>query len=185
MNLPKEIVEEINDHELYLRKINSDDIEFLYNSLGEENIIKYMSLGPLYSLKQAKNLLNKYLDYWENNKQFNYIIELREGQAKNKIGVISIWNISWLHERSEIGIWMIPSHWNKGYGTRALEMIKTISFVYIELNRLEAHIVDQNQSSNKLFSKSGFKKEGILKEYINLRGKYYNAILYACLKKDF
>ncbi|MFW9771501.1 MAG: GNAT family N-acetyltransferase [Promethearchaeota archaeon] len=179
-----ELIEEINDNNLYLRKISKDDISFFYESLKIKDITNYLSLGPLLSYDHAKRIIKNYLKYWEGYLQFNYIIELREGPKPLKIGSVSLWNISWQHKRAEIGVWLVPNYWEKGIGKKTLKLIKKIAFIHLKLNRIQAHVALENLRSISTFKNSGFLEEGQLKEYLNLNGKFYDAIILACLKKS-
>ena len=69
-----EIIEEINDRNLFLRKISKKDADFFFKSLNEKNLTTYLSLRPLKSLEYSKGLIKNYLRYWDNYLQFNYII---------------------------------------------------------------------------------------------------------------
>ncbi|MFX1388466.1 MAG: GNAT family N-acetyltransferase [Promethearchaeota archaeon] len=177
-----EIVEEINDGNVYLRKISKKDVIFLFNSLNNENLTKFLSLGPLKSLEHSKRLIKGYLKYWESYIQFNYIIELKSNRME-KIGSISIWNINWKHLRGQIGIWLAPLYWKKGFGKKALIMIKDIAFHYLKLNRLEAYVATENRRSIHLFESCNFHKEGLLKQYLKFNGMQYDAFIMASLKE--
>ncbi|MFX1573605.1 MAG: GNAT family N-acetyltransferase [Promethearchaeota archaeon] len=176
-----ELIEEINDGNLFLRKISKHDAEFLFHSLNLKDLTTYLSLGPLSTLEYSKRLIKNYLKYWDNYAQFNYIIEVREDK-KEKIGSISLWNVNWRHMRAEIGIWIIPPYWNKGHGEKSLNLIKIIGFNHLKLNRLEAHIAVDNLRSIILFKKCDFLQEGTLKQYLKFQGKYYDAIVLAYTK---
>lgn len=178
-----EIVEEINEGPLFIRKIEKSDAEFIFSSLNKREITAYLSLGPLKTYEDSKRLIRKYLKYWDNYAQFNYIIEIKELNI-TRIGTITLWNLNWRHSRGEIGIWIIPSFWNKGYGKMALNLIKKIGFIHLKLNRLEAHVALENENSVNLFQNCGFKREGILKQYLQFEGKFQDAILLACLKNE-
>jgi len=178
-----EIIEEINEGSLYLRKVKKKDAEFYYTSLNEKNLITYLSLGPLATLEAAKGLIRKYLKFWDNYAQYNYVIELRELRIK-RIGTVNLWNLNWRHNRGEIGIWIIPSYWNKGFGEKTLNLIKNIGFIHLKLNRIEAHIALENESSIRLFQKCGFRKEGILKQFLKFDNKFQDALVLACLKDE-
>ena len=111
----KDIVEEINDQYLFMRKVSKEDAEFLFDSLKQKSINQYLSLGPLSSLEHSKRLIEKYLRSWKKLRQFNYIIEIKEGNPRKKVGAISLWNLNWLHRRAEIGVWLTSSdYFNKG-----------------------------------------------------------------------
>ena len=176
-----EIIDEINDGSLYLRKVKKNDAKFYYTSLNEKNLISYLSLGPLTTIEESKRLIRKYLRFWDNYAQYNYVIEIRESKVKC-IGTVNLWNLNWRHSRGEIGIWIIPSCWNNGFGKRALNLIKYIGFYHLKLNRLEAHIALENERSRFLFKKCEFKEEGILKQYLNFHGVFHDASVLACLK---
>ena len=176
-----EIIDEINDGNLSLRKISKHDADFLYSGLKEEGMTDYLSLEPFKTLDHSKRLIKSYLKYWEGYAQFNYIIELQEIN-KVKIGSVNLWNINWRHRRSEVGIWIIPVYWSRGFGSKAISLIKNIAFNHLNLNRLEAHIATQNNNSVSLFTKSEFKEEGILKQYLKIQGKYHDSFILACIK---
>ena len=175
------IVEEVNEGNLFLRKISKDDAEFVFRSLNDNNLIAYLSLGPLKSMEHSKRLIRSYLKYWDNYLQFNYIIELHD-HHKEKIGSTSLWNVNWQHHRAQVGIWIIPSYWGKGLGEKAINLVKIIAFNHLKLNRIEAYVAKENKRSIYLFEKCGFQKEGILNQYLNFKGTYYNALIMACLK---
>ncbi|MFW9827646.1 MAG: GNAT family N-acetyltransferase [Candidatus Thorarchaeota archaeon] len=176
-----EIVEEINDNRVFLRKINKHDAEFFFYSLNDKNLTSYLSLGPLKTLENSKRLIRGYLKYWDSYTQFNYIIELAE-KNKQKVGSVSLWNINWQHLRAQIGIWLVPKYWGSGFGKKALNLLKNIAFFHLQLNRLEAYIAKENIRSIYLFEKCNFQKEGILRKYLNFEGNYHDAILMAYLK---
>ena len=179
-----EVIEEINDGTVYLRKITKNDSEFFFNNLNKTDLIIYLSLGPLKTLEEAKRLIRNYLKYWEGYAQYNYIIEIREPYI-SKQGSISLWNINWRHNRAEVGIWINKSNWNKGYGQKSLNLIRIVAFNHLKLNRLEAHIATDNQNSIYLFKKCGFEQEGILKKYLNFHGKYHDAVVLSFLNTNF
>ena len=177
-----EVIEEINDGNLYLRKVSKDDVSFFYQSLKEKEMTNYLSLGPLLSYDHSKRLIKNYLKSWEKYLQFNYVIELRENQKKTRIGSVSLWNINWFHQRSRIGIWILPTYWERGIGTKTITLIKIIGFNHLNLNRIEAHIAMENERSIKMFKKSGFIEEGTLRAYLNITGEFQDALLLACFK---
>ncbi|NVM18802.1 MAG: GNAT family N-acetyltransferase [Candidatus Lokiarchaeota archaeon] len=177
-----EIIEEINDGDLFLRKVSKDDAAFFYQSLQGKEMTNYLALGPLRSLDHSKRLIKNYLKSWNKFLQFNYVIELRENRTSTRIGSVSLWAINWFHQRSGVGIWILPKYWEQGLGSRTIALIKSIAFNHLHLNRLEAHIAIQNERSIKMFKKRGFVEEGILKKYLRIDGKFQDALILACFR---
>jgi len=185
--MKKEIIEEINDGKVYLTKICAKDRDFVFASLKDETVSKYLSLGPLVSREHSQKLINNYITFWDKQIQFNYIIEIRDNNKSNeikKVGSINLWNISWLHKRSEIGIWLNSKYWNQGIAKKALSLIINVGFFHLNLHRLEAHIAVENINSINLFKKCGFIQEGVLKRYLHLKGEYHDAVILACINKS-
>ena len=180
--LDVEIIEEINDGIIYLRKISLDDSNFVFETLKNDDVSNFLSLGPLLSQDHSKRLIKNYLQCWEKKLQFNFIIEIRDGIKKNKkVGSISLWSVSWLHNRAEIGIWLDSKYWNQSIAKKALELIKILAFVHLKLNRIEGHMAIENTKSINLFKKCSFSDEGTLKQYLYLKGKYHDAKVFSCL----
>jgi RimJ/RimL family protein N-acetyltransferase len=177
-----ELIEEINDGNLHLRKVSKDDVSFFYRSLQEKEMTNYLSLGPLRSLEHSKRLIKNYLKSWNKYLQFNYVIELRENRTSTKIGSVSLWAINWYHQRSGVGIWILPKYWEHGFGSKTIVLIKNIAFNHLNLNRLEAHIAKQNEKSIKMFKKCDFMEEGVLKNYLRIDAKFQDAVILACYR---
>jgi RimJ/RimL family protein N-acetyltransferase len=181
MSPNREVVEEIDDGIIFLRKVTKDDFKFFFRALNNKETIKYISIGPLLSFRHSKNLIERYLGYWQKNEQYNYIIEAFIDELKEPIGAVSLWNLNWLHRRGEVGIWIKPLYWEQGFGKRTIELIKMVGFQHLHLHRLEAKITTQNHRSIYLFKTCGFKEECVLEEYLFLRGHYHNAMILGCL----
>jgi RimJ/RimL family protein N-acetyltransferase len=176
-----ELIEEISDGNLFLRKITKNDVTFFYQSLKEKEMTNYLSLGPLRSFEHSKRLIKNYLRSWDKFLQFNYVIELRDTSYITRIGSVSLWAINWYHQRSGIGIWILPKYWEQGFGTKSIELIKNIAFNHLNLNRIEAHIAMLNSRSISMFKKCNFLEEGLLRNYLKIDGKYQDAVILSCL----
>jgi len=177
-----EIIEELDDNILHLRKIGKEDVKFLYESLAHAQITNYLSLGALRSLEHARRVIRNYMKSWDNLLQFNYVIELKDSKLEKKIGAVNLWNISWLHRRAEIGIWLLPKYWNLGFGKKSVNLIKIIGFNHLKFNRIEAHVAIKNVNSIKMFKSCNFEEEGILRQYLNLNGIYQDAMVLGCIR---
>lgn len=176
-----EIIEEVSDGNLYLRKITKNDVSFFYQSLKEKEMTNYLSLGPLRSFEHSKRLIKNYLRSWNKYLQFNYVIEIRDYSTIKRIGSVSLWAINWYHQRSGVGIWILPKYWEQGFGTKAIMLIKNIAFNHLNLNRIEAHIAVENERSINMFKRCSFIEEGKLRNYLRLNGNVLDAVILSCL----
>jgi RimJ/RimL family protein N-acetyltransferase len=91
-------------------------------------------------------------------------------------------NFGWV----EIGIAIRPEHRNNGYATEAVSILTDYLFLSRELNRVQAVVEKCNAASLRVFEKSGFIKEGTLRESLWSRdGRWGDGVLLSVLRQDW
>jgi ribosomal-protein-alanine N-acetyltransferase len=95
----------------------------------------------------------------------------------------NMWNVP--NQRAEISYDIAKEHWNKGIGTRVLAELVDFGFRKMNLVRIEARTMVENHASQRVLTKVGFQKEGVLRSYRLIRGKHEDILLYSLLKEDF
>ncbi|MHA1719385.1 MAG: GNAT family N-acetyltransferase [Promethearchaeota archaeon] len=170
-----------------LKKSSYEHAKDLYQQIKSPGVLENLTITI-----EDQNDFQKYLLYIENqwslNHDFTYSICRKNGKISKEIyiGQVSIYNLSFLHSRAEIGIWIGREYWNKGIAKEALELLISHAFTDIHLNRLQSHIFTQNLSSIKLFEKIGFKKEGLNEQYVRKgNGKFNDVFVYALLIENW
>ncbi|KAJ4708239.1 Acetyltransferase (GNAT) domain protein [Melia azedarach] len=87
--------------------------------------------------------------------------------------------------RAVIGYAVASNYWGKGIATRAVKMVaNTIFGEWPHLQRLEATVDVENLASQRVLQKAGFKKEGVLRKYIILKGKAIDVVMFSLLSTD-
>src|SRR5690606_29073108 len=66
----------------------------------------------------------------------------------------------------------------KGYGTEVLSLITQYCFTHLGLHQVYANVLADNLASIKLFEKSNFEKIGVKKDWVLIKGKFKDEILY-------
>lgn len=84
----------------------------------------------------------------------------------------------------ELGYWIGQPHAGKGYMTEALALVVGHSFGPMKLHRLEAACVPENEASQRVLRRAGFRPEGVLREYLKIDGLWRDHQLYARLATD-
>jgi [ribosomal protein S5]-alanine N-acetyltransferase len=84
----------------------------------------------------------------------------------------------------ELGYWIGKPHIGQGYMTEALTIIVAHSFSSLKLHRLEAACVPENEPSQRVLRRAGFRAEGLLREYLKIDGVWRDHQLYARLASD-
>jgi ribosomal-protein-alanine N-acetyltransferase len=85
----------------------------------------------------------------------------------------------------EMGYWLTPGTWGKGYGTEAIGAFVRWCFeTWPELNRVESKVYSKNPASAGLLKKCGFIEEGRRRESAVKCGELVDDITYGILRSD-
>ncbi|KMW59547.1 Ribosomal-protein-S5p-alanine acetyltransferase [Candidatus Rhodobacter oscarellae] len=83
-----------------------------------------------------------------------------------------------------LGYWIGGPHARKGYMGEAIRGLVHHAFTELDLSRVEAACLPENQASRGVLEKSGFKYEGVAQSYLQINGRWRNHVLYASLRND-
>lgn len=171
--------------EIYLRALNLHDLEWTHKWHSDRSLYETL-VGPFrfVSLKAEESWLQDRVAY--SNQELNLMVCLKKNDQP--IGMVSVRDIDWITRKGHLsGIFIgeIDYH-GKGYGTLALRMMLDHCFLDLNLNRMFAHILDDNLASLHIFEDCGFTKEGLLQQHAFKDGKFRNVILVGlCADKYF
>jgi RimJ/RimL family protein N-acetyltransferase len=85
---------------------------------------------------------------------------------------------------AEIGYWLTPSRWNRGYCTEAVGSLIRHGFDGMGLFRISAAHFPDNPASGRVLEKTGMSREGILRGYMKKDGVCRDVVLWSVLKSD-
>lgn len=86
----------------------------------------------------------------------------------------------------EIGYFLTPSAWGKGYGTEAISaLVRWLMGNWPELMRVQASTYEFNEKSGRVLIKSGFVREGLRRDAAEKCGKVTGEIWYGFTRSDF
>lgn len=170
-------IKNIHTSRLLLRKLTQSDVPDIYQIFSSDTLMIPYGMTSITSLKQAQKLLDNMIDDGE----WGIILK----STNEFIGTIGFVGYKEVHNRAEIAFELKQEYWNNGYMYEAVKAVQKYVFTDTNINRLEAYVYPSNKDSMNLLKKSGFVKEGYLREYVIKRGNLEDYLLYAILKKDF
>lgn len=102
------------------------------------------------------------------------------------IGISSIIKIDWKNNHAWHGIMLGDKDIRgKGYGIDTVMATMRYAFDEMHLERLDGGIIEYNVISLSLYKKLGWKEEGIRRNYLYRKGKYWNYILVGITRDDY
>ena len=82
------------------------------------------------------------------------------------------------------GYWVGEPYARQGFMREAIEAVVHYAFSTLDLSRIEAGCLPENNPSRGLLEQCGFKYEGVAQAYLQINGRWRNHVLYANLRHD-
>ncbi|MDC1024520.1 GNAT family N-acetyltransferase [Flavobacteriales bacterium] len=144
----------LKSHQISLRLLEDNDLEFLYSIENNPYNKKYGSSNGYLSKKTLKDYIkNSGADISIYGQQ-RFVIVLNN----ISIGLIDLFDFDQNNRSAFVGIIVINEYQNKNYGSKALELLISYSWGKLDLLSLCANINPVNNISISLFNKFYFKK---------------------------
>ncbi|MEM7519873.1 MAG: GNAT family protein [Pseudomonadota bacterium] len=83
-----------------------------------------------------------------------------------------------------LGYWTGAPFMRQGYMREAIDAVVHQAFNRLDLSRVDAACLPENEASRGLLEKTGFKYEGVAQSYLQIDGRWRNHVLYAALRSD-
>lgn len=84
----------------------------------------------------------------------------------------------------EIGYFLLPTYWGKGYATEIGQLLIEIGFSHVGLHRICASCNIENKNSERIMKKIGMKKEGQIRQVRLKNGTWHDELRYSILKEE-
>lgn len=166
---------------LILKQIQQEDIQNIYNGLSNPEVIKYYGIS-FDTLEATKEQMVWFKNLEETETGIWWRICSKESNTFYGAGGFN--GLSKEHKKAEIGFWLLPDFWGKGFMQEAFPIICNYGFENLNLNRIEGFVDSENKNCKKAIEKMNFKLEGTMRECEIKNGKYLNVDIYSKLKND-
>lgn len=87
-------------------------------------------------------------------------------------------------QTASLGYWIGAPFARQGYMTHALSALIPFAFDELNLHRIEAACLPDNEASRRLLKKLGFHEEGFARGFLRIDGAWCDHVLFALLAED-
>lgn len=160
-----------------LRHFNLSDTDDLMLWATDDQVTRFCRWDTYTSREQA-------VEFIESSMTHPYMRAIcLENRA---IGAISVASNSGNDRcRAELGYVLASGYWGRGIATRAVKLVTSTIFIeWPHLERLEALVDVENKASLRVLEKAGFKREGVLRKYLILKGGTRDMVIFSLLSTD-
>ena len=152
----------IDTSRLTLRKAQIEDAEAMFrNWANDPEVTKYLTWPPHENMETTKNLLANWVDSYQKEDYYHWMIVLKE--TNEPIGSL-LASIVGRAQSAHIGYCIGKTWWHQGITSEALTAIMDFLFNEVGFHRIESLHDPNNPNSGKVMRKCGMKYEGTLRQ---------------------
>lgn len=167
---------------IQMRNVEIKDAQAYFELYTAPEITKYLPKDM--SPRNLKAAIDQIDSLFLRGRQYPYWAVV-DRETDYLIGTCGFVNADFQHKRLEIAYELHPKVWGKGIIHNAVKASVKYAFERMDIKRVEAVIMPDNQRSQNVLEKAGFKFEGILRNFKFFHGKMRDVKSYAITPEDF
>jgi [ribosomal protein S5]-alanine N-acetyltransferase len=172
---------ELSDGQVLLRNWSYDDLPCIEEASNDPVIPLGTTVPSNFSEEAGRAFIERQHGRWATGEGLSLaIVERRIGTAA---GLVCL-----LHRQQPgvvgVGYWVVSSRRKKGLTLASLMLVGQWALRLSAVDRLEALVDPGNAASIRVLEGAGFRREGLLRSYMEFEGHRGDALLYALLESD-
>ena len=173
----------IETERLLLRKITLSDASDMFEYASNPEVSQYTMWSTHTSIEDTKYFLQSLTKMYKRRELVDWgIVHKAE---KKFIGTCGFVEWSMTHSRAEIGYALSRRYWGEGYMSEAVNAVIEFGFREMSLNRIMARCEVNNIASARVMEKVGMQMEGILRQHLFVKDRYWDLKIYSILREEF
>ena len=151
---------------IILRELRKEDAADLLVFRGDAEEQRFNS-EPLQTLEQSVALIEEVRGDYAAQTGLPWALTLKS--SGRVVGLFGYHHWDHYHRRADIGYDLARELWGQGLATEALTAAIRFGFSEMQLNRIEAQTIADNEPSTRLLGRLGFALEGTRRSYLERR----------------
>ena len=161
----------LEDDAIALRPLAEEDVPALVEAVQDPEIPRWTDVPSPYTEADARAFLRT-------AKDVSAIVDAGAGEFLGTIG----WR--WVDGNVQFGYWVKREARGRGVATRALRLVSRWAFEELGAARVQLLAEPENGASQRVAEKAGFRREALLRSFIDVKGVRRDAYMFALLRQD-
>jgi RimJ/RimL family protein N-acetyltransferase len=146
-----------------LRRLEDDDIEWIFDACQDEAIQRWTLIPRPYSLEDAEWFI-------ENEPEYRTMV-IEDSESSIPLGLVSIHGIDEVTREAPVGYWIAP--WGRGMkaASAAVNLLIATITPDEDIQSVIAYIAEENTASRRTIERSGFveveREWGLARDFLN------------------
>ena len=137
-----------------------------------------------YGRDDALAFVRESVQAWREGRAFDFAIRHPDDPDRH-LGNISLWHVSRIGKSGEIGYWIRSDATSDGIASEATATLLEVGFTHLDLHKVNLRIAVGNRASERVAEKLGFTREGVLREELQIRGRWVDHTLYSMIDHEW
>jgi len=151
----------LESERVVLRQFVESDLENVFKGLSHPDIIKYYGIS-FDSLDATKEQMKWFADLEKNETGIWWAVCSKDDGRF--LGAGGLNNLSKENKKGEIGFWLLPENWGKGFMTESMPLVFNYGFNSFGLHRIEGFVETENENCKKALARLKFNLEGTMRD---------------------
>jgi RimJ/RimL family protein N-acetyltransferase len=162
----------LQDDVVRLRRFTDEDIPTIIAACQDPEIPRWTGVPSPYTDEDARFFLHQTEET---------VFAITERASGELLGAIGIRDVD--QENAQIGYWVKREAHGRGVATRALKLVSRYAIAERGAGRVQLFTEPGNVASQRVAEKAGFVREGILRRYLNIKGRR-DGVIFSLLPDD-
>lgn len=168
---------------IIVRRLEREDLEARVAWFNHPSTYEQMTIDIPVSLAGteewfSRNRLNR------SRADFCLFTQNEEG-AMTRAAMCGLVDIDSYHRRAELYVAVNPEMTGRGIGRKAVQWLCNYGFSELNLLKIYLFTFPQNQRAQRLYERTGFVLEGILRQHVFHRGRFTDRCAYGILRDEW
>jgi ribosomal-protein-alanine N-acetyltransferase len=173
---------QLETERLILRRLNPGDAVDMFEYASDDEVTKYVIWDTHRTIEDSMGFIQYTMDRYPKDEAGDWGIFLKENGK-----LVGTTGFAWCdmkNRRAEIGYVLARPYWGRGIMPEAVRRIIRFAFEEMGLNRIECCHFLPNEKSGRVMQKVGMSLEGIARERVFAKGRFWDIKQYAILRSD-
>ena len=151
---------ELADDTLRLEPLTQAHVPVMLAMADDSDVIRFTRVPTGADETFVRGWIKRYEDGWDDGSRAGFAIRGHDGGF---LGFAAVVELELDHREGEIGYMIVPAARGRGIAPRAVELLTRWAFDELGLIRLELRIDVENAASERVAERSGYRRDGVLR----------------------
>lgn len=175
-------VEGLSDGVIRVRLPADADVPAIVEACKDEAIQRFTTVPESYSEQDARNFAAQSAETMAGGRGFEAVVA--DAETGEYLGGAGVRRHEVETRRWHVGYLVAPWARGRGVATRAVRLLCRYAFDELGAERIEICAEPANEASQAVAERAGFTREGILRDYQEIKGTRRDMVMHSLLRRE-